>query len=64
MGYKRFIFGLADIVKPLTELMQEKQPYQCTSEAVAIFQTLKKPLYCPCSVLLTARRKVYQHSQE
>jgi hypothetical protein len=48
--YRRFISGFANITKPLTKLMEQKQSFQWTSEAEAAFQTLKGAL-CSAPVL-------------
>jgi hypothetical protein len=48
--YRRFILGFANIVKPLSKLTEQKQPFQWTSEVEAAFQKLKRPL-CSAPVL-------------
>jgi len=48
--YRRFISGFADIVKPLTRLIEEKRTFECSTEAETAFQALKKAL-CMAPVL-------------
>jgi hypothetical protein len=58
--YRRFISGLTNIAKPLSNLTEEKHAFQWTSEIEAAFQTLNKgcPLYWPYSCLPAAQRGV------
>jgi hypothetical protein len=48
--YRRFIFGFADIAKPLTRLTEEKRSYQWTPDVEAAFQALKEAL-CAAPIL-------------
>jgi hypothetical protein len=45
--FSRFIAGSGDITKPLTQLMEEKQTFQWSSEAEATLLSLKAPLCAP-----------------
>jgi hypothetical protein len=42
--YRRFISGLANIVKPLTKLMAKNQAYMWTPEEEATFKIVKEPI--------------------
>jgi hypothetical protein len=48
--YRRFIYGFADIAKPLTRLTEEKRTFECSTEAETAFLALKKAL-CAAPVL-------------
>jgi hypothetical protein len=50
MYYRRFICSFANIMKPLTKLMEEKQALQWTPEEETAFQTLKEAL-CTAPIL-------------
>jgi hypothetical protein len=42
--YRRFIFGFADIAKPLTKLTEEKRAFEWSKETENAFQALKENL--------------------
>jgi hypothetical protein len=48
--YRRFISGFANIAKPLTKLMEQRQAFQWTPEVEAAFQTIKGAL-CAAPIL-------------
>jgi hypothetical protein len=48
--YRRFISGFANIAKPLTTLIEQKQSFQWTPEVEAAFHTLKEAL-CAAPIL-------------
>jgi hypothetical protein len=50
-SYRRFISGSASVAKPRTELTEQKQSFQQTSEVEAAFQTLKR---AQCDALILA----------
>jgi hypothetical protein len=58
--YRRFISGFANIAKPLTKLMEQKQAFQWTLDVEAAFQTLKGAVFCPYSCLPPARAEVHR----
>jgi hypothetical protein len=49
--HRRFIFGPANIAKPLAKLKEEKQALQQTPELETAFQTLNEAL---CTALILA----------
>jgi hypothetical protein len=48
--YRKFIFGFADIAKPLTQLPVARRPFHCSPETKTAFHSLKDPL-CTTPVL-------------